>query len=90
MSKKHDPFVSLLRKPDSMAMPMVGGEKKEPPRGPTVYIHDTEKLPVGEEDIGKVLTVEAKIIVTSIGQDSIKGKTRHKYDVELRAIRFLS
>jgi len=54
---------------------------------PTFYVHD-KKLPLEEENIGKMLNVSARIKLVGLREENRDGRKSLDYDFEIREITF--
>jgi len=90
LAKKHDPFIDLKEKPETMGqMPMEAKAEKPKPRGPVVYLRKI-KLPISEEDLNISLDAEIKITPREIRITKTNGEEDISYDLEITGIRFKS
>ena len=83
LSKKRDPFVNTIRKPEET----IGvSAEKEPPRGPTLYLSDVD-LPLTDKDINETLIGEIRLIPRRISKSSEGKVTKTSFDLEITGIR---
>ena len=78
-------FTSLKR---DMGVTEAPPEKMDDtPKGPILYVQDVA-LPVSDEDIGKTLMADCKIVPRRVSKNKTNGKETISYDLEVAAIRF--